>query len=556
MTDVQLKEIQTFLEEEGYECIYIDNPSGDYLFIDTYINGDVLRLKCTFSLAFPYEFPKIYILEEFYKKYKPLPHIDNKGAICTFDSNKVFPNKDKPKEMTLEVIKKAIKIINEGVNGVNLNDFRDEFSSYWGLDFKIVADVIFTPSDKPLILTGYRINSDYVYIADDEVKLKNYIQITKGWDFSKSSLIKVLYLPIEKEFRLPLPKTNSEIITFLKDTKFYKSYLNFIKDNSLVHTILFSQNINGSLCIKGWEHKKRRTPNGFRKNNVNPLFLYKILNGDDEISKIIVNQLEHKRIFNRGGDGNIKDNIKLSITGCGSIGSNLVKNFVDIGVKDFYLIDNEILTSENIARHYCGASYLRNLKVTAIKNELIRHYVDINCNTYPINVFDLLKDNLTVFNECDYNFVVVGNLSIERKFLELVNSGEILKPIILVWVEPYLMGGHAVIIQEKADIEKYLYDHNFNFKHRIILNGEDYVSREAGCESTYLPYSAFEVQYFLTNLVDFININIFEKSKKGNYLISWCGRLDKARKNRMKINSKWMSSDGREMRVINIDEMY
>lgn len=555
MTDVQLKEIKEFIEENGYECIYVANPKGDFLFIDTYVNGDVLRLKCTFPLAFPYEFPKVSILEEFYKKYKPLPHVDNKGGICTFDSNKVFPNKDKPKEMTLEVIKQAIKIIEDGINRINIDDFRDEFTSYWGLDSDIVADVIFTPTDSPAILIGCRPNNNYLYIAEGENKLKDFVQITKRFNFEKSKIFKVLYLPIEKEFTLPFPKTNSEMINFIKDTKYYDKYLEFLKDNSSPRIILFSQNINGSLCVEGWKHEKRKTPNGFRNNNINPIHLYKNLNGEDKIIKIRVNQLDHTRTFTRGGDGHIKNNIKVSITGCGSIGSNLVKNLIDIGVKDFFLIDNETLSVENIARHYCGASYLRTLKVDAIKNELIRHYADINCDVYAENVFNLLKEDLTIFNECDYNFVVVGGLPIERKFIELFNSGQITKPIILVWVEPYLMGGHAVLLQEKANVEKYLYDKNFNFKHRIILNGDEYVSREAGCESTYLPYSAFEVQYFLTSLIDFMNIKIFEKSIKGNYLLSWSGRLDKARKNKMKINSSWISSNGREMRVKSINEL-
>ena len=94
-----------------------------------------------------------------------------------------------------------------------------------------------------------------------------------------------------------------------------------------------------------------------------------------------------------------------------------------------------------------------------------------------------------------------------------------------------------------------MFDENFNFKERIIINGDDYLSREAGCQSTFIPYSGFEVQYFLSMIVDYINKNAFEKNSSGNYLLSWVGRIDKARKMNMKINSKWISSSGRELRV-------
>lgn len=556
MMDIQLKNIKSFLEEKGYECLYIDNPSGDYLFIDTLINGQDFRLKCIFPSTFPYCFPKIAILEEFYKEYKPLPHIDNSGCICTFDTNKVYPNSDKPEELTLHTLEQAINVIKDGITGANKEDFLDEFSSYWGLDSKINADIIFSPTNEPLILTGYRVNNKYICISNDDEKLSNYIKIIKRVRYEKSRLIKVLYLPIDKEFSLPLPQTNEDVISFLKDSKFYSNYINFLKDNSSVRMILFSQCINGNMCIEGWQHQKRKTPKGFRHKNVNPELLYEVINRQDELIKISTNQLAHSRTFRRGGDGNIKDNLKVLVIGCGSIGSNLVKSLVDIGVKDFTLIDNDILTSENIARHYCGASYLNKHKVEAIKEELIRHYVDIDCNVHRKNVFNLvLNEDYAVFNNCDYNFVVTGSLSVERKFLDLFKDGLIEKPIILIWVEPYLIGGHALILQEQEDVEKYLYDEEYNFRHRIVLNGSDYISKEAGCESTYLPYSSFEVQYFLATIVDFININIFEKSKKGNYLVSWCGRIDNARKNKMKLNSKWLSSKNREMRMTKINEL-
>lgn len=554
MMDVQLKDIQTFLEGEGYECLYIDNPKGDYLFIDIYINGEVIRLKLIITSSFPYEFPKVYILEEFYNLYKPLPHINLDGYICTFDNNKVFPNSDKPKEMTLEVVKQAKKILRGGINGINSDDFEDEFLAYWELDSNIIVDLIFTPSKKVQTLWCYRHNKKNIYISDSKIKLNNFLKYTKNLNVSTSKFTKALYLPIENSFNVPCPKTNSEIITLLQRESNYEKYINYMRYNDSNRIVICSQEIKGSLCTFGWIHEKEKTPKGFRVNNINPIYLYKILHGDKKIKNVIVNQLGHKRIFNRGGDGTIQDNIKVSITGCGSIGSNLTKSLVDIGIKDFLLIDEDILTHDNIGRHYCGASSIGRYKSEAIKNELIRHYVDIECIAINKNVFDVIKDDVEIFNKYDYNFIVVGNLSIERKFISLFNDKTINKPIVLIWVEPYLMGGHAIIIQGQQDIENLLFDENFNFKERIIINGDDYVSREAGCQSTFIPYSGFEVQYFLSMIVDYMNKNAFEKNSSGNYLLSWVGRIDKARKMNMKINSKWISSKGRELRVRKLDK--
>lgn len=553
MMDAQLKDIQKYLEKNGYGCVYVDNPGGDFLFIDIYIKGKVIRLRCTFPIAFPYEFPQISILEEFYNKYYPLPHIGYKGHICTFDNNKVFPNNDKPKEVTLETIKQAEAILTEGIEGINKDDFKEEISAYWELESDVTLELLYTPSYKAQYLFCYKRNDDFRYVSDTKDNLLKFLKYVKGWDINPSKFTTALYVPIENELKLHFPKTNAEIMDFLANEKYYDKYLEYLKNNQDIKIIIFSQRIRDSLCIFGWEHEKEKTPNGFRINNVNPLYLYKYLNGKKEIKKIKVNQLGHKRIFDRGGAGFIEIELKVSITGCGSIGSNLVKTLVDLGINDFTLIDDDRLSSENIARHFCGASYIRSYKSEAIKEQLIRHYADINCLSITQNVFTVINDNTSLFNEHDYNFIVVGNLPIERKFLSLFSDGKITKPLIIIWVEPYLMGGHAIIMQERQSVESLLFDSDFNFKYRVINDGDKYVKKEAGCQSSFLPYSAFEVQLFISSVVDYINVNLFEKKKSGNYLLSWGGRIDKARRSKMNINSEWIASRGRELKVMRLD---
>lgn len=554
MMDALLNSIQSFLEYNGYECTYIANPDGDYFFVDIYINCEVIRLKCIFPESFPYDFPKIYILEEFYQKYSPLPHVGLDGYICTFDKNIVFPNNNKPKEITLETIRQAERVLIDGINGNNLDDFRDELLAYWELDTSINADLIYNPGEKPELLFCYRKNKNYIYLSNDKDKLKDYLKYAKGWKVRTSQFFKALYIPIETEWNPPFPENNKQVIEKMYQEKYFNYYLSYMKDNRDNHIIIFSQKIDDTVCVCGYEHIREKTPNGFRKNNINPIYLYCNLCKDKLIKKIQVNRLDYNRIYTRGGDGIIRNKIKVSITGCGSVGSHLAKTLADLGINNFSLIDNENLVPANIARHYCGASYIRKSKVEAIKAELLKHYPDINCDIFPQDVFDTLKNNLDMFNNCDFNFIVVGNLPIERKFLSLINEKKITKPIILIWVEPYLIGGHAVIVQtEKNNIEDILYDSNFNFKNRILMDGDSYIKKEAGCQSTFLPYSGFEVQIFLNTIIDYINKNLIENKIEGNYLLSWAGRLDKARKLMMKVNSSWLSSNGRELKVERLD---
>ncbi|WP_346846358.1 ThiF family adenylyltransferase [uncultured Clostridium sp.] len=561
MMGVQLKGIQAYLEKNKLVCVYVDNPNGDYLFVDINVNGEEIRLKCVFPVSFPYTFPKIYILKEFYKKYKPLPHIqdfDEDGYVCTFDTNVVYPNPYMAKEVTLECIKKAETIMSDGIIGNNHEEFREELLAYWALDSDVIADLNFYPQSSPTELFYYMRNDSFLYISDNKKKLIDYLIYAKGWKIKSSELLKALYLPINGEWCPPFPKTNEEIFNILKEEKHYNSYIKYLKNNKNLHVIVFSQIIDNNICLAGWIQEKKPTPNGFRKNIIIPELIYGYLHKDVEIKKFIVNQLSHKRIYERGGDGRIKENMSISVSGCGSVGSYLTKCLVDLGINKFKLIDKENLSADNIARHYCGASSIRKNKAIAIKEELLNHYPDMSIEAIDKDVFSVIKDNLILFNQCDYNFVVVGNMPIENKFISLFNSGEIEKPLIILWVEPYLMGGHAIILQKKqANIFDKLFDVSYKFANNVLVDGEQYTKRESGCGSTFLPYSAFEVQQFLNSLLDYINQNIFDKPNNRNYLVSWCGRLDLARKNKMKISPQWLSENNRKLRgrVLNDEDL-
>ena len=70
------------------------------------------------------------------------------------------------------------------------------------------------------------------------------------------------------------------------------------------------------------------------------------------------------------------------------------------------------------------------------------------------------------------NFIVVGHKPTESKFIELVNRGIITKPIVIIWVEPYLLGAHAIIVQNQQDVESIIYDEEYTYKYSVLSDGK------------------------------------------------------------------------------------
>jgi molybdopterin-synthase adenylyltransferase len=64
-------------------------------------------------------------------------------------------------------------------------------------------------------------------------------------------------------------------------------------------------------------------------------------------------------------------NVRVLIAGCGSGGSAVALQLVMAGIKNFTLIDRDILGVENVIRHVCGRRYLDRKKVHALTDVLL-----------------------------------------------------------------------------------------------------------------------------------------------------------------------------------------
>jgi molybdopterin/thiamine biosynthesis adenylyltransferase len=62
--------------------------------------------------------------------------------------------------------------------------------------------------------------------------------------------------------------------------------------------------------------------------------------------------------------------VKVLVAGCGSGGANVALQLVMSGVRNFTLLDNDILGPENVIRHVCGRRFIGQRKVDAVADVL------------------------------------------------------------------------------------------------------------------------------------------------------------------------------------------
>lgn len=122
--------------------------------------------------------------------------------------------------------------------------------------------------------------------------------------------------------------------------------------------------------------------------------------------------------------------------------------------------------------------------------------------------------------------VAIGINNIENYIAVALAEGKINRPVLFVWVEPYLMGGHCVYLTpaHKVDFRGLFLDGLYKYN---IINSETYKDpaaqiklREAGCQTSYVPYGKQSITRFMSSIIPLI-YDIIEKHENRDLAISW-----------------------------------
>ena len=137
----------------------------------------------------------------------------------------------------------------------------------------------------------------------------------------------------------------------------------------------------------------------------------------------------------------------------------------------------------------------------------------MQCNSINENAWEYFLNRCTELNSFDLILVCVGNTVIEKKVIQLLKDNQIEKECIILWVEPYLVAGHALVFQREIGetTEKNIFDVNGMFNNNVLVDSRKYLKSEAGCQSAYAPYSGFEVQKFVLDFLDIYYRKIYTK---------------------------------------------
>lgn len=533
MMEDQLNKYVEFLQEQGYNV----SVKNEKIKIFETIEGIEIVLWCILGDFFPYEIPQISIEEESKKKLPRMPHFYIGNKICVFDKSKAIPNFNDPFSLIADTVSEAILQLKKGILGENKIDFIDEFLEYWSA--KSICNAQMFVEDLSVAKEIYFcVKKEKIIISDSELRLIEITHTITGSTVDTEEINTGLFIPLNKACIKDIPQNDVQIVDLVeKNSAFSKLYKTFMQNKlNKPSLIVFNQpNVDDNM-IAGWMHFGPGIPNGFRKGHVNLKIAF--MKASERGCAVSIDNCHQNRLFTRGGDGSSCIWKKVCVIGCGSIGSFLTEALKLSGVDNFILVDNERLEYENIARHSCGYNGVSFPKALNVAFNLEKWNPNISATFYTDDAHKFVEENTERINDCDILFVAVASTAVEHHINKLILEKKITVPVVFIWVEPYSLGGHAILLKKTQDLYEEIFDTNtFEYKYGIAKDAIKCLKRESGCQSTYMPYSGFRMQEFIYRTVDCLMTECW--TKKGNFRITWCGRLSEAENLNIVINEEY-----------------
>ena len=506
------------------------------------------RLQIGLDDRFPYGIPDVYLIP--WNSLGNLPHIEHSGHICYTPMDEIVVDVQRPYDILEEGLKRAIKVVEDGLDGSNKMDFVDEFAAYWlSIEGAIAIDSYIEPDDtlREIVAARYEIKNakgDFLFVGDNDVAFATFYNSEKR---DKLTHITAIYVPLPVNTIIePIDKSHlnpqtirNKIISLLKpkERKILRRLARKYKSEELV-IFRLPRSTEGEvlfgLLFRG-VHNQHPLMDGGRAEETIPL---------------VIKRLDRSFLLPRGGANRSLHGKKVALIGCGSVGGNLAFHLVQSGILNLTLIDNDILRPENLFRHRLGKNYIRKFKAEALQEELSRNFPFVSISALNLGFEDAIDKGLIVLNNFDLLIFSIGSdissLRINTRLFQQKTP-----PVIYTWLEPYGIGGHVLVTknEEHSGCFQCLFtqvpaDESQQLENRASFAdpGQIFTKDIAGCANRFTPYSSLDSDRTALLAIR-IAVQIILGKTKGNRLFSWKGESDNFKNEGFRISSRYAGYD-------------
>ncbi len=443
------------------------------------------------------------------------PHLEADGFLCILSSDAAVSSED-PAGVAAYVLGEACRLIEESINGRNIEDFRREFLSYW----ELAADKgarsyisLLEPHGPGRLVSVWRGQHMRVVGESSEV-LHRWLprwgaKKGKGRDYKLYDGV-LLWMPIPL-VPVEYPRTVADVRSLARERS--PEAVDVLEGLAAsgadeIDVVLGARTPNGTCFAAVTVRPPRQTgaPNrkgdplvkGFRPGHVSRgLLVDRYLSGVGKVTKATVKRADHLWIHGRDQDSQQERlrPVRVAILGCGSVGGPLARLLAQAGVGNLLLVDPGTMDWPNIGRHELGAGSVSRFKAPELAREIEKAYPHLGEVAWRRERVGPTAQGL-MGELASYDLIVstMGNWSADSFLNDTQRETDGYPPILYGWVEPNAVAAHAVLVPRGRACLRC----GMNDRGRPNLTVTDWASggdslQEPACGALFSPYGPAEL---------------------------------------------------------------
>ncbi len=487
------------------------------------------------------------------------PHVENDGVLCLLpDAASVSPYQ--PAAVAKNLLLQANALIEDSLAKRNLQDFRDEFYSYWSRaltreGIKCISLIELKPPNR--IISVWHKNGVYIY-GENEAEILKWLENSFGkrnYKLEKAVFLWLLNAMLPSEY----PRTSSDLFKLIrKQTDNGIFYLKQLVSGvpRQIDILLGSQSRNGALIV-GTTLRKPQTYNhvtgklqdnlqrGFREGST-PLetLSTRFLRSATPVGRFETERADAAWIHGRGVDPKQPDlsSALVTVLGCGSIGGAVAKLLATTGAGKVRLVDPEVLSRANTGRHVLGAKYVGSFKAQSLALEIKENYPHLSVEYKNKSWQQVAKEEPEFIRSSDLIISSIGDWKSESLLNEWQQSGENFPPVLYGWTEPFAAAGHGVVIFQGQSCFQCGVDEFGSPNFRVAeWQKRETLLQEPACGVMFQPYGPIELNNTVTLIAE-LTIDVLLKKVESPAHRVWACRRSLLESSGGKWTKEWLAA--------------
>lgn len=485
------------------------------------IGERTVELRLELSACFPLCRPEFFLES---RDLPMIPHVTSSRLICFADPEGLVLDRHRPIDIIEDALERVKTVLEEGLSDRNLADFGDEFEHYWvNLGGPAICSLI-----EPIEslqwgeIATHKDEVSFAYLKSNSIDAF----LNGKSPSNKQTVHRALYLPLNADTVL-LPPRKEQFWTVEQAREELVSNLSPINQQRLKRML---------------KHRTRQSEYVYvnlpRSNGGSSLFAVKfegvgkhhplLEQGTAErVVPLCLQRLDKDYLIGRGGGNILLSQKRVLLAGCGAVGGQIAFDLVRAGVLFLTFVDPDVISSNNTFRHVLGRKHWGQKKVVALKLALEENYPYVQVKAISLPIENAIDDGSVDFSDFDLVILALGNPTVEMAINEQLHNLLDGPPAIYTWLEPYGIGGHALLARNALTggcFECLYTSPNGSLENRASFAApkQSFGKALSGCGSLHTPYGAMDAAR-TAELASRLAVDQLTGKENGNPLLYWRG---------------------------------